>query len=144
MMLNYLTHYRSFMMTAACYAVKNFKDPLFFLRLLNRPPQQRPKIGELSPNGEGKKFTQSIQSEARNQAANQCVFCAENTTTKSPVYFSNRSEIDHAIPISRGGNSSINNAQNTCHDCNTEKANLTTTEFLLKRHGPEGLKLLAK
>lgn len=46
----------------------------------------------------------------------------------SPV--GNRSNIDHAIPKSRGGNKSAANAQNTCQTCNLQKATQTTEEFL--------------
>jgi len=42
----------------------------------------------------------------------------------------NCSEIDHAIPKSRGGNNSYNNGQNTCRSCNRQKGNKTTDEYL--------------
>lgn len=38
-------------------------------------------------------------------------------------------EIDHAIPVSRGGTDQPNNLTWACHDCNTRKGAQTYTEF---------------
>ncbi|WP_106090502.1 HNH endonuclease [Enhygromyxa salina] len=55
------------------------------------------------------------------------MFCGRKTTgTPGP----RRSEIDHSIPKSRGGNNSIDNAQNTCRTCDRRKGAKTSDEFL--------------
>lgn len=86
----------------------------------------KPKIGESGGPGAGKRFPQKVQDAARAESENTCVFCGDNTVrTPGPK----QSNIDHAIPKSRGGNNSINNAQNTCRDCNLQKGAKTTEEF---------------
>ncbi|MCP5335132.1 MAG: HNH endonuclease [Oceanospirillaceae bacterium] len=38
--------------------------------------------------------------------------------------------MDHADPKSRGGNNTLDNAQNTCQTCNLDKGTKTTQEYL--------------
>lgn len=90
---------------------------------------QAPKLGVSGGPGAGKRFPESVKNAARAQSNGTCVFCGENTT-KSPG--PKQSNIDHAQPKSREGNNSLDNAQNTCRDCNLEKGAKTTEEFLSK------------
>ncbi|MGH9334157.1 MAG: HNH endonuclease [Vicinamibacteria bacterium] len=41
-----------------------------------------------------------------------------------------QSNIDHSTAKSRGGNYTLENAQNTCRDCNLRKGAKSTEEFL--------------
>lgn len=84
------------------------------------------KVGESGGPGAGKAFTPAVKDAAKAESAN-CVFCTKATTKEAGPLQSN---IDHAIPKSRGGNNTINNAQNTCRTCNLTKGTMTSTEFL--------------
>jgi 5-methylcytosine-specific restriction endonuclease McrA len=49
-------------------------------------------------------------------------------------------EVDHRIPLSRGGHNSIDNVLPACRSCNGAKHQLTETEFRMRRmsdHGPK-------
>jgi 5-methylcytosine-specific restriction endonuclease McrA len=86
-----------------------------------------PKIGSADPAKAGNAFPQSVKEQARAESGGKCVFCGTKTgDAPGPT----RSEIDHAIPKSRGGDNTINNAQNTCRTCNRTKGAKTTEEFL--------------
>ena len=37
---------------------------------------------------------------------------------------------DHAMPKARGGNNTLENAQNTCRSCNLQKGTKTTEEYI--------------
>lgn len=87
----------------------------------------KPKPGDAGGPGAGKNFPQKIKDQAREESNNTCVFCG-GQTARSPG--PNRSEIDHAIPKSRGGNNTPKNAQNTCRTCNRSKGAKTTQEYL--------------
>ncbi|OAI26506.1 hypothetical protein A1356_11255 [Methylomonas koyamae] len=86
-----------------------------------------PKTGSAGGKGAGKPFSDKVKDQARAESKDTCVFCGTKTT-KDPG--PTRSEIDHAIPKSRGGNNTIDNAQNTCRTCNRQKGSKTTDEFL--------------
>jgi RHS repeat-associated protein len=86
-----------------------------------------PKRGSSGGPGAGKNFSPSTKEEARAQSGNRCVFCGTDTARKPGP---NQSNIDHADPKSRGGNNTLDNAQNTCRTCNLKKAVKTTLEFL--------------
>jgi RHS repeat-associated protein len=89
--------------------------------------QAAPKIGSAGGEGAGKKFADKIKDAARDESGNTCVFCkAETPRTPGPT----QSNIDHAIPKSRGGNNTLENAQNTCRTCNLDKGTSTTGEYL--------------
>ena len=87
----------------------------------------KPKPGSAGGPGAGKAFSDKVKGEARAMSSNKCAFCGVKTTKKSGP---RKSNIDHAIPKSRGGNNTINNAQNTCRTCNLQKSDRTTKEFL--------------
>lgn len=135
---------RHFTVNAFLQALKDCSSPIYFRYLLKRPPHARPKIGQIDPRKIGKRFTKPIQEQARKESNHTCVFCGDKTHTSRMMLLSRRSEIDHAHPISRGGTGNIHNAQNTCHDCNAQKNDLTTQEFLVKHFGAKGLKLLRR
>jgi uncharacterized protein (UPF0333 family) len=77
--------------------------------------------------GKGKRFGEAVREAARRLSGNICVFCGRETTSEDGP---GRSEIDHAIPRSREGNNTPENAQNTCRSCNREKGTETTEEYL--------------
>lgn len=85
----------------------------------------RPKVGAAGGPGAGRNFSPATREAARES---RCVFCG-TTTVNSRTPQPNRRHIDHAIPRSRGGNNSLNNAQNTCQSCNLRKGTQTTREF---------------
>jgi RHS repeat-associated protein len=86
-----------------------------------------PKAGSAGGEGAKKAFSNKVKDQARKESNDTCVFCGTKTTREpGPT----RSEIDHAIPKSRGGNNTIENAQNTCRTCNRSKGAKTTDEFL--------------
>lgn len=88
-----------------------------------------PKRGSAGGPGTGKKFDDKTKEAARAQSDNKCVFCqTETTRTPGP----NQSNIDHAIAKARGGNNTLENAQNACRTCNLKKAVKDTVEFLTK------------
>jgi hypothetical protein len=87
----------------------------------------RPKVGSAKPNGAGKPFSKSVKEEAEQAANGRCVFCNVRTEKVSGP---NKRHTDHAIPASRGGDNSLENAQNACRTCNLRKGAKTTTEFL--------------
>ena len=47
----------------------------------------------------------------------RCVLCGASASTGATL------EIDHVIPISKGGDDSINNLQTLCYECNRGKSN---------------------
>ena len=87
----------------------------------------KPKTGSTGGQGAGKGFSEKVKEQARQESNNTCVFCGKKTT-KEPG--PNKSEIDHAVPKSRDGNNTSENAQNTCRTCNRKKGTKTTEEFM--------------
>jgi hypothetical protein len=86
-----------------------------------------PKVGSAEAVDAGKRFPDSVKEQARAESGGKCVFCGTKTgDAPGPT----QSEIDHAIPKSRGGDNTINNAQNTCRTCNRSKGAKTSEEFL--------------
>jgi HNH endonuclease len=90
---------------------------------------QYPKPGSASAEGAGKPFSQAVKDVARQESGNRCVLCGRETTSEPGP---SQSNIDHSIPRSRGGDNSLDNAQNTCRTCNLAKGTMTTVEFILK------------
>ncbi len=90
-----------------------------------------PKKGAKGGKGAGKGFSAKMKEFVRNTFNNKCVFCGKDTV-RSQNPDPDRSNIDHAIPRSRGGNNTAENAQNTCQSCNLSKGDMTTVEFLNK------------
>ena len=52
-----------------------------------------------------------------------CVFCDEDLTDQEI-------HLDHVIPESRGGLTTLNNLQVTCRKCNLAKGSLSESEFI--------------
>ena len=91
------------------------------------PKTVEPKAGSVGGKGAKKAFSPKVKVQARNESNDTCVLCGTKTTREpGPT----RSEIDHSIPKPRGGNNTIENAQNTCRTCNRSKGAKTTEEFL--------------
>lgn len=85
------------------------------------------KGGSSGGPGAGKRFSKPVKGAAEESAGGKCVFC-DKETTRSPG--PQQRNIDHAIPKSRGGNNTLDNAQNTCRTCNLDKGTKTTDEYL--------------
>lgn len=94
----------------------------------NKVAAPKPKPGDAGGPGAGKSFSAKTKNQALIDSNSKCVFCGRDTV-KSKAPQPNRSHIDHSIPKSRGGNNTINNAQNTCQTCNLEKRTMTSQEF---------------
>jgi RHS repeat-associated protein len=80
------------------------------------------KAGEAGGPGAGKAFPKSVKDAARAESKNTCVFCGTPTTRTPGPNQSNR-----------GGNNTMENAQNTCRTCNLDKSAQTTQEYLNNR-----------
>jgi RHS repeat-associated protein len=86
----------------------------------------QPKPGSADPDKAGKPFDKPTKDAAREESGDKCVFCGKDTTrTPGP----DQSNIDHSVPRSRGGDNTIDNAQNTCRTCNLDKGTKTTEEY---------------
>ena len=86
-----------------------------------------PKAGSAGGPGAGKRFSDTTKDAAERQAGGKCVFCSRETS-RTPG--GTQRNTDHAIPKSEGGNNTLDNAQNTCRDCNLRKGAQTTEEYL--------------
>ena len=85
----------------------------------------QPKPGSEGGPGAGKKFSEATKQETFDDNS-RCVFCGKETTTEPGP---DKRETDHAIPKSRGGNNSPDNAQTTCRTCNRKKGTMTSEEL---------------
>jgi hypothetical protein len=86
-----------------------------------------PKPGASGGKEAGKKFPPEIKDAAEKEAGGKCVFCGQETTRETGP---NQRNTDHAVPKSRDGSATLENAQNTCRTCNLKKGTKTTEEFL--------------
>ncbi|QRN96918.1 HNH endonuclease [Archangium violaceum] len=91
------------------------------------PSEPGAKAGARGGPGSGKRFTEEVKASAEQAAGGRCVFCGRPTTREPGPAQRNT---DHAVPKSRGGNNTLDNAQNTCRTCNLDKGSKTTEEFL--------------
>ena len=98
-----------------------------------------PKKGSAGGPGSGKNFSEKVKNMAREESDNTCVFCGTKTSREAG---SDQSNIDHAIPKVKGGNNTMENAQNTCRACNLQKGTRTTEEFQKDVQNGERLKSL--
>jgi RHS repeat-associated protein len=81
-----------------------------------------PKRGSAGGPGSGKRASPKQRAEALKENDGRCVFCGKKAE-----------EVDHAIPKSRGGDTTKKNLQPTCRKCNRQKYTKTTKEFLESR-----------
>ncbi|MEM6732026.1 MAG: RHS repeat-associated core domain-containing protein, partial [Myxococcota bacterium] len=97
------------------------------IKKASKAGKSAPKVGAKGGPGAGKRFPDKVKDAAEQQSGKKCVFCGKETTrAKGPT----QRNTDHAIPKSRGGNNTLDNAQNTCRTCNLKKGAKTTEEFL--------------
>jgi hypothetical protein len=81
-----------------------------------------PKTGSAVGPGAGKRSTPNQRQEALAENNGNCVFCNKPAN-----------EADHAIPRSRGGDTTTGpggNLQPTCRHCNRQKGTKTSDEYL--------------
>ena len=88
-------------------------------------PVPEPKPGSAGGPGAGRRFGDKTKQGAEDESGGKCVFCGRETTDEGGT----QGQTDHAIPKSRGGNNSPENAQHTCRDCNLQKGSKTTEEY---------------
>lgn len=69
---------------------------------------------------------------ARDGGDSRCVFCGQHSGDPHP-YFKDmrltRFEIEHVIPVSRGGSNDLENLVWACRPCNRLKRTMTGDEF---------------
>jgi RHS repeat-associated protein len=70
------------------------------------------KSGSAGGDTAGKRFPPGVRNSTLQENPGTCVYC--HMETDSP-------QVDHAIPRSRGGNATADNAQTTCGHCNASK-----------------------
>ena len=85
------------------------------------------KSGSSGGESAGKKFSNSTKQKSYDEAGGKCVFCDKKTTKENGPLKTNT---DHAIAKSLGGNNTLNNAQNTCRTCNLQKGIKDSFAFL--------------
>jgi 5-methylcytosine-specific restriction endonuclease McrA len=76
------------------------------------------KRGSKGGPGSGKRATRKQREAALKENDGKCVFCGKPAT-----------EVDHAVPKSRNGDTTKKNLQPTCQTCNRQKGKKTTTEY---------------
>jgi RHS repeat-associated protein len=86
--------------------------------------EQKAKEGSTDGPGSGKRATPSQRKQTLKENNGKCVFCGKKAT-----------QADHAIPKSRGGDTTSNNLQPTCQSCNQQKGTKTTQEYLQWKNG---------
>ena len=70
------------------------------------------KDGSAGGGTAGQRFPTSVRNATLEENPSTCVYCRMETDA---------SQVEHAIPKSRGGNATIENAQTTCGRCNASK-----------------------
>lgn len=70
------------------------------------------KAGAADGATAGQRFPTSVRNAALEENPSTCVYCRMETDAP---------QVDHAIPRSRGGDATIENAQTTCGHCNASK-----------------------
>ena len=60
-----------------------------------------------------------------------CAYCGKRLAWRNYGYPGARAawEVDHSVPVSRGGTNHLNNLVPTCIPCNRSKGDLTAGEF---------------
>jgi len=89
---------------------------------LSNGGKAEPKPGSSGGPGTGKRASPSQRKEALDENQGNCVFCGKPAR-----------EADHAIPRSRGGDTTTGpdgNLQPTCRGCNRQKGTKTSEEYL--------------
>ncbi|MGB8834286.1 MAG: HNH endonuclease signature motif containing protein, partial [Candidatus Sulfotelmatobacter sp.] len=69
--------------------------------------------------GAGKRFSQSAKDKAAEAAGDRCVYCGRDTVRRGKG--GDAQQTDHGVAKSRGGNNTLDNANNACRDCNLKK-----------------------
>jgi len=59
-----------------------------------------------------------------------CYLCNEVTDISLPLYAPKRTILEHRVPLSRGGDHSMENCATACWECNSRKNAKTDTEYL--------------
>lgn len=83
--------------------------------------RRRAKINSASGDG----ITIKQRQELINSYVHLCVYCGD--------YIQGNVEIDHIVPLSKGGEHSINNAVPTCRHCNASKNDHSLLHFMYQR-----------
>jgi len=80
----------------------------------------------LSEEGPKLPSLDAVEEHIRGNFGNGCFYCGARL---SETVKKHKIELDHKIPISRGGSAAVANLALTCHACNAAKGPLTAGEF---------------
>jgi len=67
------------------------------------------------------------------QYSPSCYYCGLKVSEFEKQYSKNKAELDHMIPLSRGGAHSLENVVTACHSCNITKQDRTPLEWILDK-----------
>jgi hypothetical protein len=69
----------------------------------------------------------SVREQVKGEKGTNCIYCG--TETRPEAGHPNSHELDHNIPVSRGGTNDPDNLDPTCRTCNREKGSKTGEEY---------------
>ena len=67
-----------------------------------------------------RKMTQKLKNQVLNRDNYTCQYCGKSKKKYPNLIL----EVDHIIPVSKGGRSELNNLQTLCKECNRQKSNM--------------------
>ena len=84
------------------------------------------RLAELSEGGEALPSLDAVEAHIRGNFGNGCFYCG---TKLSETVKKHKIELDHKVPISRGGSAAVENLALSCHACNCGKGPLLASEW---------------
>ena len=85
-------------------------------------------------------YNDELLSEIYDKTNGYCRYCGKKLAWRNYGFLGARAtwEVDHGIPLSRGGSDYFRNLWSACIDCNREKGDMTTREYrsyLIREYG---------
>lgn len=87
------------------------------------------RIAELLPELTRVDFSHECREEIRRSQGLECNYCDKRIYDRRSLLHRRNMEVDHKIPISRGGRNNRWNLQALCNKCNERKSNKTDREY---------------